>query len=82
MIFTRKTLHIAVDEGHKLGGWSKPSEHGDRTCVCRGCGGLVVEHADGKVDPERHLLSMTCEEAQKIGHVADAVVGAGLGRRK
>ena len=72
---TRKNLRIWLDEGHKLGAWSKPNEHGLRSSVCRGCGGIVVEHPNGKVDPERHLLSMTCESAQRIGQVAEAAIG-------
>lgn len=74
-ICTRKTLRVFLDPGHKMGPWSTANEHGVSSAVCKGCGGIAVEHPGGRVDPERHLLSMSCERARLIAHIADRAVG-------
>ncbi len=74
-ICTRKNVARLLDPGHRLGKWSPRNKHGVASAVCRGCGGIAVEHPSGRVDPERHLLGMTCEQAQNIAAVGKMAVG-------
>jgi hypothetical protein len=76
-INTLENLHIWLDgDDHDIGAFSEPNVHGVKTAMCKGCRGLVVLHADGKVDPERFMLAMSCKSARLIHVAVDAVLGA------
>lgn len=74
---------LVWDDGeHRIGDLSEMNAHGVRTAVCEGCGRIVVVWPNGKADPERPLLSMTCVESKRVRDAAVVAIAATPSRQK